>query len=297
MKFGIKEAYPNVPLPVKLKGVVQLIRPLTIVPPLIAGCIGASLPIIGSIREHLVEVMLVGLMLSLAQATGQAFNQVFGWREDAINKPYRPIPSGRLTIQEATLVASFVALLTCVVAYPIGMILQALIFLAMGFAYNTFIKYSNEWLSLVWLAIARGFLPFIISYSMFGNLYSPKPWVISLFLTLWVLAFQSTKDIPDIEGDKVFNIRTLPTVYGIETTTRIITGLSVLPFMELVLSVYLGLIGTEYLVLGFLWGLAFINIKMLTSKSEHFENTKAWIGFYAGIGITYLLCLVIEVVL
>lgn len=292
---GIKFRYPNLKfLPVKLRGVIQLVRPLTLIPPLIAGYIATILPCKTLLSA---QAFLVALSLALAQAFGQATNQVTGLYEDMYNKKYRPLPSGILSVEEAIFISSIIAGLSIFFAIISDFLLWVVIFFAAGLSYNFRIKYTNQWVSLFWLALSRGYLPFIACYSVFGSIFDAQANAIAIILFLWVFAFQATKDFPDVEGDKKFNIKTLPTVYGIEGAKRIIKILATLPFVATAVAICSGILSIFYALFFVVALVAIYNIHNISTTSVHFENTRAWIGFYGGLGLFYIIMFVVEVMI
>ena len=292
MRFGIKYRYPRVPLSEKLKGYLQLVKPLTLIPPFIAGYIGVVLPLIQLQFMFLSwKAVFVAISLTLAQAFGQAFNQAYGWHEDTINKPYRPIPSGIVSVSEAYSISIFLMALSVWFAYIADFVIWCILLIFLAMLYNIKLKYSSPWLSLILLSFSRGYLPFIACWSVYGNILVAEPHVIGIVIALWVFAFQPTKDIIDVEGDKRFGARTLPTVYGIERTKSFIKAAAMMPFIFLCFAIFLGFLGCIYFIFALNIFVAMYCIKTLSVSSRYFENTKSWIGFYAGIGMFYILAL------
>jgi len=305
MKFGIKHRYPRIPLPVKLKGVVQLVRPFTLIPSFIAGCIGIILPLVHSGSWHLFAnlkyVLLAAISLSLAQGFGQIMNQIVGWKEDMVNKKYRPIPSGILSTNEASIICMFFMILSCVLAsYVPNFLGWICLFLFFAFLYNLYVKYKNHWLALIWLALSRGFFPIVATWSVFGSLLNPIPWGLGLIAFSWVLAYQGTKDYNDMKGDAKFNIPTLFTVYGVEGAVRRIISLSLLPILLSLILPLIGLLPINFILLISLSVIGmFINLDLVTGvgESKYFENSRPWVMFYIGLSMIYLLSLVALVII
>ena len=71
-------------------------RPFTLLAPLSVGLI-LTLAVEGITYQALTRGVYVGITLALAQACGQTINQVVDAELDKLVKPYRPIPSGRVS--------------------------------------------------------------------------------------------------------------------------------------------------------------------------------------------------------
>ena len=57
-------------------------------------------------------------------------------------------------------------------------------------------------LNQLWVAIPRGFLGIVGSWSVFGNPLHPLPLSIGLIATIFLFGGTATKDILDAEADK-----------------------------------------------------------------------------------------------
>ena len=307
MKFGgIKELYPRVPLDVKIKAYIALVRPFTLVAPAIAGIIGTILPllyagqsVLNAVIGNIHIIIYVSATLMIAQAVGQIINQCTDLEIDKINKPYRPIPRGLVSKSEAfslaiilMLLAIFRAFLTSVV---FGFFILVVLFFAVFYSLEPIrVKKRNHWLALFWMSFSRGFLPFIATWCVFGSLSDLTPYVFGTIAFFWCLAFQSTKDFPDYEGDKKFNIPTIVTVYGPRKAVEVMIAL---------FAVYLYVVG----VISFIYSPLFIVLALISfcfgfiiltsyEKSvDYLENTISWMMYYLGLGFVYVFALALTI--
>ena len=93
--MGIVEGYPRLQKRFgRLVGYIQLVRPFTLVAPILAGIFGVLAPINNIDFQTFLVAIYVGVTLALAQAAGQCLNQYADVELDKVVKPYRPIPSG-----------------------------------------------------------------------------------------------------------------------------------------------------------------------------------------------------------
>lgn len=198
-----------------LLGLLYLTR--TVTSCLIGLCV--FLPSIGrgvGVRASLVST----IPFVLAAIGGFALNDYFDASKDAINKPYRAIPSKRLT-PGTVLFVSLVSLSFAVIGAVYAsrdrtqIILYAVAIVGVGF-YNLFVKYLS--LSKTVLTSTVSSLPIFFSVI---TLNYPK---VFLFLPvaagLFVLGREWLMDIRDIRGDSKAGIVTMPMRLGPKQTAR-----------------------------------------------------------------------------
>jgi len=296
---GIRKLYPKIQkINKKLACYIQLMRPFTLVAPLIAGFLGILIE--RSYHNQLFEFKLLDIILApiaiaLFQAFGQIINQITDIAIDEINKSYRALPRHLVKTEEALMLAVFCAFSAFWFAFHRSLMfgtLMTLTFLfAVGYSVEPLrVKRRNQWLSLFWMSFSRGLLPFLATWSVYGDIFTETlPWKMGIVGFFWVFAFQSTKDFPDTIGDFVNNIPTLTTRYGKERAFNIMLALSPLPFLSGLL-LWFGEKPWMYITLG---NLVFAVFILMTTREEistdKLENSVSWIGFYLGLGFLYLL--------
>lgn len=278
---GIKEYYPRLPLSKKLKAYLVLLRPFTLLAPLLAGILGTLTPVEIITFEEFKIAVYVGVTLALLQASGQIVNQVIDAEMDGYTKPYRPIPCGLISKDEAMGVGILLLLFAISRGYWISFVFGDLIlllgFMAIFYSMEPLSpRKKNPYLNIFWLAISRGTLPVIVVWSIYGNILDAFDYII--IASLWVLAFQGTKDIVDKDVDKAFGIKTLA-----NSTNYKVWALIVSSIMNLYILV-------EWIVWMFpLVILSIPTLIYLEKESKKFENTWGWILYYLGLGLFYLL--------
>lgn len=289
MQKGITKGYPAIRKKFgKIAAYIQLVRPFTLLAPLLAGILGVlattSLPF-----EHLLTAIYVGVTLALAQAAGQITNQYADVELDKIVKPYRPLPSGLLTREEALGAAWLLALFSIARAFTIsttfGLLTLTMIFFAVFYSLSPFSpRRIHAVLNVLWMAISRGFIPVIAVWSIHGTFEKALPYALLAFV--WVLAFQSTKDIEDVEGDRKFKIKTMFSAYGY---TGLMAWMVVFGFVYLIICAFY-----QLPIMALLLIIAGFAIYGTTKKSKYTENNLGWVSFYAGLGIFFILMLTSE---
>jgi 4-hydroxybenzoate polyprenyltransferase len=283
-----KKGYPRIKASFgRLAGYVQLVRPFTLLAPFIAGIIGVITPVEGLLYEHLRIGVYAGATLALSQACGQVFNQYVDADLDAMIKPYRPIPSGVVDRDEALGIAVLLALASVGRGYLIDVMFGTLNLILIWFA----VFYSlaplsprrvHPYVNTLWMAFSRGFLPVIAVYNIYGNINTAFLYAVLAFI--WVLGFQPTKDLGDVEGDRAFGIKTMATEYGSK-------GLYKNALFCLCLYAFL----TGYFEMWSMFFLIFVGVIAVVFGSRETsltENNYGWVLFYLGLAIFYLLMFV-----
>lgn len=252
----------------------QFIRPFTLLVPALGMVCGALMGLSVDPRgisdwspsgEGIVWRILAGAVLAAAlNAFSNGLNQIFDLDIDRVNKPHRLLPSGRISMPEAwslSLVFLAVALLLAV-----WINLQCFL-VVLGGALGTVLysvpplrtKSRGIWANLT-IALVRGTLLPVAGWSSVKHVVQPEPWILGAILGVFFLGAVTTKDFSDVEGDRWGGCRTLPVIYGVERSIRMISPFFVLPFLALVPGSVFGLLSGQpalLVVLGLLlsgWG-------------------------------------------
>jgi|694.fasta_scaffold70169_2 homogentisate phytyltransferase/homogentisate geranylgeranyltransferase len=146
-------------------------------------------------------------------------NQLQDIEIDKINKPWLPIPSGRLSINQARWIIAVCGILALVSAAFTNHVLLILIGVIMlvGTAYSMPpLKFKRHHLAAAAsILFVRGVLvnvgmPVHFLYAFTGKLrVPPDVWPLTFFVVGFSLAIAWFKDIPDTGGDSAFKIKTL----------------------------------------------------------------------------------------
>ncbi|MBN3906259.1 MAG: homogentisate phytyltransferase [Nostoc sp. NMS1] len=143
---------------------------------------------------------------------------------DKINKPHLPLASGEFSQQTGQLIVASTGILALVVAWLTGPFLFGMvaISLAIGTAYSLppiRLKQFPFWAALCIFSV-RGTivnLGLYLHYSWALKQSQTIPsvvWVLTLFILVFTFAIAIFKDIPDIEGDRLYNITTFTIKLG-----------------------------------------------------------------------------------
>lgn len=289
---GIKKKYPVLQriFGDKFTSWILLVRPMTLLAPLLAGLFGvlAAVNFEAITTEHIKTAIYAGITLAAAQATGQVINQYADSELDRAAKPYRAIPRGAVSKDEAMGLAWVLAIFAIGRAFLTGMafglIVLALIFFSVFYSLSPFSpRRINPFLNITWVSFSRGFLPIFAVLSIYGSMSSA--WVYAIFAFLWCLAYQGSKDIGDAEPDKMFGIKTMVNTYGVKGFTKYAAAVSMLMYIYAFTYVPVMLLLVSLTILFF---------EGLEKENKRFENTRSWLVYYAGLGLIYILMFIKE---
>jgi 4-hydroxybenzoate polyprenyltransferase len=269
-----------------------LLRPFTLLDPLI---VSSSIMIASLVKSGSTDLSSISLLLTILSASfcfallngaSNVLNQATDWKEDALSKPYRPIPKGIITSKEAYKISFFLYLVTLLLSLTIHILFSFIILLIMFFS----ITYSLPprikkflFLNQLWVAIPRGFFGIIGSWSVFGNPLDPLPLAIGCIAALFLFGGTATKDILDAEADRTVGTKTIVNVFGVKTAAYFSLIFMTSAFVLISPLVYLHIIDFTLLPLVFLSVLSiFIGWLMFHKhKNTKCENTSAWTLMYA----------------
>ena len=199
-------------------------------------------------------------------------NQLEDVEIDQINKPHLPIAAGEFSREHAQLIVAVMGILALVLAGWLGLWLLLMVgaSLAIGTAYSlppVRLKRFPFWAALCIFSV-RGaivnlglFLHF--SNCLAGNVLFPPAsvWVLTLFIVVFTFAIAIFKDIPDMEGDKQYNITTFTIQLGKQAVfnlarwviTMCYVGMIVAGGLELHSANPVFLVLTHLVALGLMW--------------------------------------------
>jgi chlorophyll synthase len=229
--LGMKGAAPGETSIWKIR--LQLMKPITWIP-LIWGviCGAASSGEYTWSLENILKIA-VCMVLSGPLMTGytQTVNEYYDREIDAINEPYRPIPSGAIPLPQ-------------VIAQIIVLLLGGI-----GLAYVLDVWAGHEFPTITCIAIGGAFLAYIYSapplklkqsgwlgtYAL-GSSYIALPWwtghalfgdlnwtivILTLIYSFAGLGIAVVNDFKSIEGDRQLGLKSLPVMFGVTTAAWI----------------------------------------------------------------------------
>jgi 4-hydroxybenzoate polyprenyltransferase len=241
---------------------LELSRPFTLVAPALGFASGAATAFGAAPREHwhsgLALYPLIGLtMAAVLNAASNALNQIYDLDIDRVNKPKRPLPSGRMTMQDAwifTLATYVVALILAWFVAPGGrhecfwIVLVAAVITVLYSVPPARTKRLGIWANLT-IAVPRGVLLKVAGWSSVKTIVGAEPWYIGAIFGLFLLGASTTKDFADMEGDARGGCRTLPIIYGVRRAAWMISPSFIIPFVMIAVGAWAGILTGNVILL------------------------------------------------
>lgn len=227
-------------LPDRFRAIVDMIRPFTMIAPAIGVLSFALFALIVDPNQSFdwsaFKLIIYGAVtLTMLNAASNVWNQACEVAVDSINKPDRPIPSGRITVDEARIIAVviYIVALARATFMPMHFTLAVYALMVITITYSHPSIYLKKRLVInnLAIAVARGYILPWAGWCLFGDPLSPIIHAACLILAVWTFGAISTKDIPDRMGDSIYGIRTFPSTFGVRKTLPIVAGSVISPFV------------------------------------------------------------------
>jgi 4-hydroxybenzoate polyprenyltransferase len=233
----------------------EFARPFTLAAPAL-GVLSGGLTAIGAAPRETWHPALIGwpllgaVVAALLNAASNGLNQIFDLSIDRINKPRRPLPSGRLSIASAwtfTAGAFVLAWMLAWVVAPAGrheffwLVVAASVITMFYSVPPIRTKRLGIWANIT-IAIPRGVLLKVAGWSTVKTILGEEPWFIGAIFGLFLLGATTTKDFADMEGDRLGGCRTLPITFGVRRAAWMISPSFVVPFLLINVGAWRGIL-------------------------------------------------------
>jgi geranylgeranylglycerol-phosphate geranylgeranyltransferase len=200
---------------------------------------------------------IVFLVVFLVSGAGNAINDYFDIRIDSINRPERPIPSGRVKLKEALYFSYLLFVLGTLLAFSINSVCGAISL----FNSLLLIFYAKTLKGTPLFGnLSIGYLTgstFLFGASVFGIGGLKALFVLFLLAALAITARVIVKDIDDMEGDRMEGADTLPLRLGAKKASYLAVLIGFLAVFLSPLPYLLSVLGSRYLYLVLLADLGF----------------------------------------
>lgn len=229
--LGMKGAAPGETSIWKIR--LQLMKPITWIPLIWGVVCGAASS--GEYTWTLENVLKAAtcMLLSGPMLAGytQTLNDFYDRDIDAINEPYRPIPSGAISIPQVRTQIVVLLLAGIGVAFALdrwaGHEFPTMTALALGGSFLAYIYSApplklkrNGWLGNYALGASYIALPWWAGHALFGDLN----WTIAILTLIYSLAglgIAVVNDFKSVEGDRQLGLKSLPVMFGVTTAAWI----------------------------------------------------------------------------
>lgn len=212
---------------------LQLMKPITWIPLIWGVLCGAASS--GNFSWTLENVLVTAACMLFAgpllAGYTQTLNDFYDAEIDAINEPYRPIPSGAISPEQVIAQIWLLLLAGVGVAFVLdlwaGHTSKIVTALAVGGCYISYIYSApplklkrNGWLGNYALGASYIALPWWAGHALFGEL-NWKIVILTLIYSLAGLGIAVVNDFKSVEGDEKLGLKSLPVMFGVTTAAWI----------------------------------------------------------------------------
>ncbi|MBP0022159.1 MAG: chlorophyll synthase ChlG [Cyanobacteria bacterium SBLK] len=212
---------------------LQLMKPITWIP-LIWGVVcgaASSGGYVWSLNDFFMALTCMLLSGPLMAGYTQTLNDFYDREIDAINEPYRPIPSGAISVPQVATQIIVLLLGGLGVGYLLdvwaGHDFPVMVCLTIFGAFIAYIYSApplklkkNGWLGNYALGSSYIALPWWAGHALFGELNITLI-VLTLFYSLAGLGIAVVNDFKSVEGDRELGLKSLPVMFGVTTAAWI----------------------------------------------------------------------------
>ncbi len=269
----------------ELRGMLQLLKPITWFPPMWAFACGAVSS--GSNPLETPLLLLAGMVLAGPMVCGasQVVNDWYDREVDAINEPQRPIPSGRVPGHWGLYLAITWTALSLILAISLGITVfwAALLGILLAWFYSAPpLRFKqNGWLGNLAVGISYEGLAWVTGAAvMLGTLPGREVLALAFLYSLGAHGIMTLNDFKALEGDLRLGVRSLPAQLGPERAAKVACLVMAVPQVFVIALLYD-------------WGrplhaalVAAVLIAQLFAMRRMLTDPKALAPWYNGTGVT-----------
>jgi len=239
-----------------LKVFLELFRPFTLLPPatgIFCGALcaigawsrtDADLAALEILQRRWFLILVAATAASILNAASNVLNQYTDKDIDSINKPSRPLPSGRVTERSILILTGVLFSVGLLTAWALSLCglgdffvlallgtVSTVLYSVKPFRLKRFLYFSN-----LAIAVPRGYLLIVAGWSCATSVSvfeQREPWYLGMVLFLFLLGAASTKDFSDMRGDQLGGCVTLPIKFGARKAAWMIAPFLTLPWLLL----------------------------------------------------------------
>ncbi len=218
-------------------------------------------------------VLIACIAVFVITGFGNAINDYFDHKIDAVNKPERPIPSGRISLNAAGYYSMVLALLGNILAVVFLGLIPEIIIVAttvLMFYYAHTLKKK--------ILVGNFLISFLTGLSfVFGGVVVGAT-IPSIYLGFY--AFLSTmmreivKDMEDVKGDEMEGANTLPIAYGMKTSSILAASFMIFASVTSPILYFLGILTIWYLPVLAVAIVIFLSSAVSILKDSSQENSR-----------------------
>ena len=280
-----------------IKSFIKFTRPHTIIGTCISITALFAMVCQHSELEHL-SILFVSIFVGLTcNIFIVGINQIVDVELDKINKPFLPLATGEISINSAKIIVYSSMVLSSISALYLSPILLVIVSISMliGWAYSCppLSLRKHHLPAALAISLVRGLMVNIGGFLVF-NILINKSYAFNLdiiVLSAFIIAFSIViawfKDLPDMEGDEKFKIKSLAILYSPKFT--LIAG-NALILLAYIFSIYqygqldsnhYSILFIGHIILMLLFALNSLGLKTLNKQTAKTYYKRFWLFFFA----------------
>jgi len=219
-----------------------------------------------------IDVLLACAVVFIVTGAGNVVNDYFDHRIDAINKPERPIPSGRITLKTAGIYSISLFIIGIITAFTINLLLGIIALLStllmVYYAYDLKGRCIIGNLSISFLTGLCFVFGGVAAGEIITSIY------LGFYAFLMTMAREIVKDMEDVEGDKEEGATTFPIIYGNKKASILAAFFMIISSLTSPILYYLGIFNIVYLIILLIAIIVFLISAVSLLKDYSILNTK-----------------------
>ncbi|UTB33459.1 MAG: UbiA family prenyltransferase [Methanobacterium sp. ERen5] len=232
-------------------------------------------------------VIVACIIVFIFTGAGNAINDYFDHKIDAINKPERPIPSGRIALKTALIYSVSLFVLSSIMAFIIGIIPGMIVVLSaiLMYLYAKRLKTSCLVGNLS-IAFLTG-LCFVFGGVVLNAVELSI--ILGVYAFLMTMAREIVKDMEDVEGDSVEGASTFPIKYGMRKSSIVAAAFMLIASLTSPILYFIGIFNIIFLIVMLVAIYLFLSCAISTLRDQSVENTrKVSKQIKIGMGIVFM---------
>ena len=262
----------------KFKDALEICRPIND----IMGGLTVIIGILNTRTGVALDLLIINIILGMITyfflaASGMIINDIYDIEIDKINRPDRPIPSGRISLEQAKKLFIGTYAFGSVLSLVHGIVflqnitnfIIATFFGFIGLVYAKWGKKSGFFgniivslsfsIGLVYGAVLNGFIPIFILYFYFT----------ASFL---LLSREIIKGCEDVEGDKEFGVKTLAIKIGIKKSIKCALVAAIAAIIFFILPLFTNIINPLLFLIPMIGGVILVSIPVVLMLKTNLEK-------------------------
>jgi geranylgeranylglycerol-phosphate geranylgeranyltransferase len=219
-----------------------------------------------------IYVPVACVIVFIFTGAGNAINDYVDHKIDAINKPERPIPSGRISLRAAAIYSISLFTISTIMALVIGIIPGIIVVLSASlmFLYAYRLKKSCL-IGNMSIAFLTG-LCFVFAGVVLQTVFLSV--LLGFYAFLMTMAREIVKDMEDVEGDSAEGASTFPIRYGMRASSTLAAVFMIVASLTSPLLFFIGIFNIIYLIVLSFAIILFLTCAISILRDQSLNNTR-----------------------